>query len=108
MYNKFRGRTICRFPHRLEEHPLGRRILQIVNRHLEQAAFGCKTPRSSRPQSSMPLGSRKNQQGKPSPELGARIKVGSKDYKRAYTYMQRRNFPRNCALRKRATSGTTG
>ncbi len=39
MYNKFRGRTICRFPHRLEEHPLGRRILQIVNRHLEQAGL---------------------------------------------------------------------
>ncbi|MCS7304897.1 MAG: IS5 family transposase [Thermoguttaceae bacterium] len=63
--------TICRFRHLLEKHQLGKRILEIVNRHLERAGLRVQDGTIVDATIIHAPTSRKNKQGQPSPEMGS-------------------------------------
>ncbi|MCS7304125.1 MAG: transposase [Thermoguttaceae bacterium] len=74
--------TICRFRHLLEEHQLGKRILEIVNRHLERAGLVVRDGTIVDATIIQAPTSRKNKQGQPSPEMGSTKKGNQHDYGR--------------------------
>jgi IS5 family transposase len=55
----------------LEEHQLGKRILEIVNRHLERAGLRVRDGTIVDATIIQAPTSRKNREGKPSPEMGS-------------------------------------
>ncbi len=72
--------TICRFRHLLEEHELGKRILEIVNRRLERAGLRVHDGTIVDATIIHAPTSRKNEEGKPSPEMGSTKKANQWHY----------------------------